>query len=72
VRDLAKFPTAQIDTEIILKAIETMRRYSLSFWHASSFRLHCMEVPRFSARRISSTVKSSKPSRYRIHFERGS
>jgi hypothetical protein len=38
VRDLAKFPTAQIDTEIILKAIETMRRYRLSFWHASSFQ----------------------------------
>jgi predicted nucleic acid-binding protein len=32
VRDLAKLPTAQIDTAIILKAIETMRRYRLSFW----------------------------------------
>jgi predicted nucleic acid-binding protein len=32
VRDLAKLPTAQIDTEMILKAIETMRRYGLSFW----------------------------------------
>jgi predicted nucleic acid-binding protein len=32
VRDLAKLPTAQIDTAMILKAIETMRRYRLSFW----------------------------------------
>jgi predicted nucleic acid-binding protein len=32
VRDLAKLPTARIDTEMILKAIETMRRYRLSFW----------------------------------------
>jgi predicted nucleic acid-binding protein len=32
VRDLAKLPMAQIDTEMVLKAIETMRRYGLSFW----------------------------------------
>ena len=32
VRDLAKLPIAQIDTAMILKAIETMRRYRLSFW----------------------------------------
>jgi predicted nucleic acid-binding protein len=32
VRDLAKLPTAQVDAEMILKAIETMRRYRLSFW----------------------------------------
>lgn len=32
VRDLARLPTAQVDAEMILKAIETMRRYRLSFW----------------------------------------
>jgi len=32
VRDLAKLPTVQVDAEMILKAIETMRRYQLSFW----------------------------------------
>ncbi len=32
VRDLAKLPTMQVDAEMILEAIETMRRYQLSFW----------------------------------------
>ena len=32
VRNLAKLETAKIDADIILKAIETMRRYRLSFW----------------------------------------
>jgi predicted nucleic acid-binding protein len=32
VRDLAKLPTAQIDAEMIMKSITTMRRYRLSFW----------------------------------------
>ena len=32
VRDLAKLPTAQIDAEMIIKSITTMRRYRLSFW----------------------------------------
>jgi predicted nucleic acid-binding protein len=32
VRDLTKLPTTQIDAEMILKAIETMHRYRLSFW----------------------------------------
>lgn len=32
VRDLAKLPTTQVDAEMIFKAIETMRRYRLSFW----------------------------------------
>ncbi len=32
VRNLAKLPVEQVDAETILKAIETMRRYQLSFW----------------------------------------
>jgi predicted nucleic acid-binding protein len=32
VRNLAKLETTNIDADIILKAIETMRRYRLSFW----------------------------------------
>jgi predicted nucleic acid-binding protein len=32
VRDLTKLPTVQIDTDLILEAIATMRRYRLSFW----------------------------------------
>ena len=32
VRNLAKLETVKIDADIILKAIETMRRYRLSFW----------------------------------------
>jgi predicted nucleic acid-binding protein len=31
VRDFAKLPVVQVDPEIILNAIETMRRYRLSF-----------------------------------------
>jgi predicted nucleic acid-binding protein len=31
VRALAKLPTAQVDAEMILKAIATMRRYRLAF-----------------------------------------
>ncbi|MGH7916596.1 MAG: PIN domain-containing protein [Candidatus Binataceae bacterium] len=31
-QDLAELPTQQVDTVIILKAIESMRRYRLSFW----------------------------------------
>jgi predicted nucleic acid-binding protein len=32
VRDLTKLPTVQIDADLILEAIATMRRYRLSFW----------------------------------------
>ncbi len=31
-RDLASLPIVQVDTEMILRAIATMRRYRLSFW----------------------------------------
>lgn len=32
LRDLARLPTVQVDPEMILKAVETMHRYRLSFW----------------------------------------
>lgn len=32
VRNLARFPTVAVNAEIVLKAIEAMRRYRLSFW----------------------------------------
>lgn len=66
VRDLAKLPTVQVDAEMILQAIETMRRYRLSFWdslivqaalHGGATILYTEDLQH---------GKSSKPSRSRI------
>ncbi len=32
MRNLARFPIVAVNAEMVLKAIEAMRRYRLSFW----------------------------------------